>query len=132
MEEHFTGKVAIRVLIHKDGKVLLTRHPMDNTFGFPGGRLNSDEEPKACVLREVQEELGIAVKLGAILDAGIDTYDNGTKHFFVVYDAEFADPAAIMTPDKKEVGEVKWIGASEIADQKIYPSCKRAIAAYFN
>jgi 8-oxo-dGTP diphosphatase len=132
MEEHFTSKVAIRALLHKDGKVLLTRHPMDTTFGFPGGRLHSDEEPKACLLREVQEELGIEVRLGAILDAGIDTYYNGTKHFFVVYDAEFADPATLMTPDEKEVAELKWIDGSEIADQKIYPSCKRAIASYFN
>lgn len=132
MEEHFSGKVATRALIHKDGKVLLIRHPMDTIFGFPGGRLNMDEEPKACLLREVREELGIEVKLGAIVDAGIDTYDNGTKHFFVVYGAEFAEPETIMSSDIKEVQEVKWLDASEIAAQNIYPSCKRAIAAYIN
>ena len=38
---------------------------------LPGGRLEAGESPEGCVVREVREELGLAVEAGLLLDAWV-------------------------------------------------------------
>lgn len=53
-------------LIWRDGKVLLTRRPpgshLAGYWEFPGGKQEPGESLKACVEREIMEELGIHVQ----------------------------------------------------------------------
>ena len=60
-EVHFEGKIAQKVIIVKDGKVLLLRDPRmtEVIWEIPGGRMNIDEEPREAVAREILEELCI-------------------------------------------------------------------------
>jgi 8-oxo-dGTP diphosphatase len=57
--------VAACALIDSDGRVLLTRRPagkpMEGLWEFPGGKMESGERPEDTLIRELQEELGIAV-----------------------------------------------------------------------
>ncbi len=52
-------------LIDGENKVLLTRRPpgkaMAGLWEFPGGKCETGETPEACLIRELHEELGIAV-----------------------------------------------------------------------
>jgi len=56
--------VAAIALIDPDGRVLLAQRPegkaMAGLWEFPGGKVESGEIPEACLLREVEEELGIS------------------------------------------------------------------------
>jgi 8-oxo-dGTP diphosphatase len=58
--------VAACALIDSDGRVLLTRRPagkpMQGLWEFPGGKMESGERPEDTLIRELKEELGIAVK----------------------------------------------------------------------
>lgn len=58
--------VAAVALIDQDCRVLIAQRRQGKTFAglweFPGGKVESDERPEAALIRELHEELGIAVK----------------------------------------------------------------------
>ena len=56
---------AVGILIHPDGRILMTQRPSGKVFSgyweFPGGKIETGETPQQALERELQEELGIAV-----------------------------------------------------------------------
>lgn len=58
-------KVAAAI-IQQDGKYLITRRHKHSHLGhlweFPGGKLEAEESPEACIVRECREEIGVEIK----------------------------------------------------------------------
>jgi 8-oxo-dGTP diphosphatase len=58
--------VAAVALIDQDCRVLIAQRPQGKTLAglweFPGGKVELDERPEAGLIRELREELGIAVE----------------------------------------------------------------------
>jgi 8-oxo-dGTP diphosphatase len=58
--------VAACALIDADGRVLIAQRPqgksMAGLWEFPGGKIEPGERPEQCLIRELKEELGIAVR----------------------------------------------------------------------
>ncbi|MEM8959251.1 MAG: (deoxy)nucleoside triphosphate pyrophosphohydrolase [Pseudomonadota bacterium] len=56
--------VSAVALVDTDGRVLLTQRPegksMAGLWEFPGGKVEPGETPEVALIRELQEELGIA------------------------------------------------------------------------
>lgn len=58
--------VAAVALIDSDDRVLIAQRPpgkaLAGLWEFPGGKIDPGERPEVCLIRELDEELGITVK----------------------------------------------------------------------
>ncbi|TAE78111.1 MAG: (deoxy)nucleoside triphosphate pyrophosphohydrolase [Verrucomicrobia bacterium] len=96
-----------------EARLLACRRPPGKALGgkweFPGGKLESGESPGAALIRELDEELGIDVELGAALHPVIWDYGRGPLrlHAFV---CRIADGS----PQPREHSEIRWCAASEL------------------
>lgn len=58
--------VAAAALVDVDGRVLLCQRPQGKQLAglweFPGGKVEAGETPEDCLIRELDEELGITVR----------------------------------------------------------------------
>ncbi len=60
-----TVLVAACALVDVDGRVLIGKRPAGKSLAglweFPGGKIEPGETPEACLVRELNEELGLSV-----------------------------------------------------------------------
>jgi len=133
-EVHFEGKIAQKAIIVRENKVLLVRDPrMDEViWEIPGGRMNIDEEPREAVAREIREELGIEIVVGAVLH--MEQFiqgSEGKRAFVIVYECQMKDTEAQITMSETEVCEIAWVTADELPKYPLFPEYKRALDYYF-
>ncbi|MBL8517496.1 MAG: NUDIX hydrolase [Betaproteobacteria bacterium] len=72
------------VLFTEAGEVVLLKNDRGE-WELPGGRLEAGETPPQCLLREIDEELGVAAEVGALLDAYVFEVIPGRHVFIVTY-----------------------------------------------
>lgn len=69
--------VVAAALIDRDGRCLMQQRPRDKRHGglweFPGGKVESGEHPAAALVRELREELAIAVDADTLEPVGFAT-----------------------------------------------------------
>ena len=62
--------VVAAALVDVDGRVLLAQRPkgkqLEGLWEFPGGKMEPGERPEDSLIRELREELGIAVKAACL------------------------------------------------------------------
>jgi 8-oxo-dGTP diphosphatase len=107
-------KQVVAALIFKDGKVLVcqrTRHQtMPLKWEFPGGKIETGEQPRDALRRELDEELGIEAHIGEEVARIRHDYRGGGSvelRFFVVhhYKGEI---------ENRIFREVRWAKRSEL------------------
>lgn len=91
-------------VIWKSEEVLIAKRKSSGLLGglweFPGGKIEPGENAESCVLREVKEELGLDVKLGAAIGA----IEHAYSHFsltMTAYNCQYTSgiPQAISCAD---------------------------------
>lgn len=100
-------------VVEKDGKLLITQRRYDDHLGgvweFPGGKKRPDEDDRACVERELREELGIGVKAGEHLETIRYSYpDRRLELRFYSCSLEEGAPKAV------EVQDFRWVSPKEL------------------
>ncbi len=115
-------KPHIRVVaaeLERDGLFLLTQRRPEATmpllWEFPGGRVEPGESDADALRRELLEEMGIRVEVGAQKMAVQHAYERYTLDF-VVYRATTTDE-----PQRLRVHDARWV-APEDFDQYEFPS----------
>jgi 8-oxo-dGTP diphosphatase len=100
--------------ILKDGKILIcqrTRHqPHPLKWEFPGGKIESGEQPSDALRRELEEELGIDARVGDEVSRIQHTYPRGgivELRFFVV--EEFGGNI-----ENRIFKDVRWVSRKEL------------------
>src|SRR5690554_3328990 len=67
-------------IIQQGDQVLLCQRKEGALAGkweFPGGKIENGETPEECLVREIEEELGIEIEVGEIYQAVHTHYDHG-------------------------------------------------------
>ena len=88
-------KQVVAAVIIQDDKILICQRaegqPMPFKWEFPGGKVEPEEERRAALRRELDEELGITAKIGTRVTVIQHTYHNGNAvelHFYRVDEFE--------------------------------------------
>lgn len=116
--------VAAAVLV-EGGKVLLSRRKagthLAGLWEFPGGKAEPGEDPRAALRRELEEELGIATRIGEIVDVAFHCYADADKSVLLLF-FEAVREAGSPEPRAIDVAEVAWRGAGELDASKFPPA----------
>jgi 8-oxo-dGTP diphosphatase len=80
--------VVAAALADGEGRVLLQRRApgraMAGLWEFPGGKVDEGELPEAALVRELREELGIAVEAEALVPACFASAPVGERHMILL------------------------------------------------
>lgn len=93
------------------GRVLLCETSFKRDFELPGGIVESGEPPRVGVLREIEEELGLALPVGGILVTDwLPPYLGWEDALELVFDGGVidAETAARIRPDGGEIVALHW------------------------
>jgi len=89
-----TFPVSVKGVLLKAGRVVLQEDEREE-WELPGGKLEEDETPEACVEREIAEELNLRVEIGPILDAWVYRTPLAGDVLVVTYGCTVEDPAPL-------------------------------------
>lgn len=108
-------------IIHQNGKFLIAKRTankhMAGFWEFPGGKIENNETPENCLLRELDEELKIKVKVIRYL--GEHTHDYGTVNILLkAYLCEFIEGQYTLI----DHDEVKWVTIDQLSSYPLAPA----------
>lgn len=122
MSYHFP--VSVKGVVLRGGKVVLLYNERDE-WELPGGKLDPEESPEQCVVREIQEELGLDVAVDALLDAWVYTIFPGACVLIVAYGCvERSEREAVLSREHKKVA---WFPLEEVAGLRMPEGYKRSV-----
>ncbi len=125
--------VTAAVILKQDGleaedcSVLLAQRPskglLAGLWEFPGGKLEKEETLEQCLIREIQEELGVTV----IIKAPFGSYRHAYTHFRVTLYAYLCE-IENQSPQALAAQQIRWVRLDQLDE---YPMGKidRQIAA---
>lgn len=122
--------VAAGVVIEDRGVLLSRRKSGTHLAGmweFPGGKVEAGEDPRAALVRELEEELGITVTVGEILDVTFHRYDDADKAVLLLFFEATRVPGS-PEPRALDVAEVAWFGRDGL-DPAAFPPADVAVLA---
>ena len=109
--------VAACALIDADGRVLVAQRPagrpMAGLWEFPGGKLRDGETPEACLVRELEEELGIVTDPACLAPLTFASHAYESFHLLMplyvcrVWQGE---------PQPREHQELRWLRARRLRE----------------
>jgi 8-oxo-dGTP diphosphatase len=117
-----TVLVAAGVIV-RERRVLLSQRKADTDLAgvweFPGGKIEPDEDPRAALKRELEEELGVWVHVGDALEITFHRYE--TKSVLLLFFE------ANLLPDSPEpraldVAAVRWASRHELDELELPPA----------
>jgi 8-oxo-dGTP diphosphatase len=114
--------VSAAVLIEQ-GRVLLTQRKsgthLAGAWEFPGGKVEPNEDPKAALVRELREEIGVEAEVGDIVEVTFHRYPSKSV-LLLFYETKLAPDSP--RPQAIDVAALRWCQASELRDEELPPA----------
>ena len=115
--------VAACALIDPDGRILIAQRPqgksMAGLWEFPGGKIEAGERPEQSLIRELKEELGIAVKEECLAPLTFASHLYPDFHLLMpLYVCRRWE--GIVTAQEQQ--KLKWVRPGELKDYPMPPA----------
>lgn len=133
--DHGDAIVVSAVTLHDcDGRVLTVRKRGTSIFMQPGGKPDPGESPEACALREVHEELGLALDPRLLELTGVHRTAAANEAGRPLLATVFSHPhlASTSAPEvvpEAEIEEVRWLDPREPLPDDIAPLLRSIVTA---
>jgi 8-oxo-dGTP diphosphatase len=115
--------VAACALIDADGRVLIAQRPegkqLAGLWEFPGGKVEPGERPEETLIRELNEELGIAVKEACLAPL---TFASHTYETFQLLMPLWVCKRWEGLVIQKEHQALKWVRPNKLRDYPMPPA----------
>ena len=123
---------AFAAVRNADGEILVVRRIDDGNWELPGGRIEVGETAREAVIREVAEESGVMIELGAMSGVYSDPSHvlvdpDGSIHqqIALCFHAVPADPdGAAPRPDGTETDAASWCDPAVLAGMAMHPAMR--------
>jgi 8-oxo-dGTP diphosphatase len=107
------------VVLDREGHVLLAKRahePLKGEWSLPGGRVELGETLEAAVARELQEETGLTVEVGPVVEVldRIDRSPDGrvAYHFVIIDYLCYTNDSSIVCGS--DADDARWVGVDEL------------------
>lgn len=117
--------VAAAALIDVDGRVLICQRPQGKQLAglweFPGGKVEAGELPEAALVRELEEELGVALDPAALAPATFASapLGEGARHLLLLL---YCARSWTGTPEPRHASALKWATTVELRTLPMPPA----------
>lgn len=117
-------------LVDADNRVLISKRPegkaLAGLWEFPGGKLEPGETPEDCLIRELQEELGVITKPACLAPLTFASFRYPDFHLFMpLYVCRRYEGIARGV----EGQEIKWVFPKKLRDYPMPPADEPLIPA---
>ena len=127
MSQILTGKrlllVAACALVDTDGRVLLAQRPegkqLAGLWEFPGGKVEPGETPEQCLIRELQEEIGIETDIPCLAPLTFASHSYDDFHLLMPL---FVCRRFRGIAQPKEGQVLKWMRPKQMRDYPMPPA----------
>jgi 8-oxo-dGTP diphosphatase len=113
--------VVVALMRDAEGRWLVTSRPANKELAgwweFPGGKRNAAEEPFAALVRELDEELGVAVQAAEPCLELVHDYPGKRVRLDIWLVTRFSG-----TPEPREGQELRWVRAGELESVGLLPA----------
>ena len=115
--------VAAAALVDPDGRVLICQRPQGKSLAglweFPGGKVEAGETPEACLVRELDEELGIKATHACLAPFVFASHAYEDFHLLM--------PLFLLRRwegqvQRREHAALKWVRPEQLADWPMPPA----------
>ena len=112
--------VSAVAMIDVDSKILISnrknRKQFSNYWEFPGGKIENNETPDACLIRELKEEINVDLSKSCIAPIGFSTSSYSEFDITLLL---YICRKWIGTPMPLEGNDIKWIAPKDLKLHKM-------------
>ena len=119
--------LGVRIMLHRDGKLLLIRHRYGGKLMLPGGGVDRRETVWAAARRELAEETGIT-DCGPLKLAGVYLHlAEGRPDYVTLFVGELPEKVPVSDPAAFSEIESVHVERADAGDERLSPATRRRI-----
>ncbi len=112
-------------VIFEGARVLISQRKSGSHLGgmweFPGGKVESGEDPREALRRELEEELGLETDIGEIIDVVFHEYAEANRVVLLLF-FEATMRQGSPPPQALDVAAFRWARSADLAEERFPPA----------